>query len=72
MCITGPSAKLVQFAFKIQPGAVETFGIVCALETDAELKILRRYQCDRLQGFLFSKPLPAKDFEALLQSGKKL
>jgi EAL domain-containing protein (putative c-di-GMP-specific phosphodiesterase class I) len=26
--------------------------------------------CDRMQGFLFSRPLPATEFEALLESAK--
>jgi EAL domain-containing protein (putative c-di-GMP-specific phosphodiesterase class I) len=28
--------------------------------------------CDMLQGYLFSKPLPAEEFAALLRSNKKL
>jgi EAL domain-containing protein (putative c-di-GMP-specific phosphodiesterase class I) len=42
------------------------------VETEAELAILRKHHCDRMQGFLFSRPIPAKDFEALLRSGKTL
>jgi len=42
------------------------------VETEAELAILRRHQCDRMQGYFFSKPLPAAEIEALLRSGKSL
>jgi len=33
------------------------------IETDDQLDILSRYQCDEFQGFYFSKPLPAEEFE---------
>ena len=42
------------------------------VETVAELEILRKHQCNRMQGFFFSKPLPALEFESLLRSGKTL
>ena len=42
------------------------------VETATELEILRKHQCNRMQGFYFSKPLAAADFEALLRSGKTL
>jgi diguanylate cyclase (GGDEF)-like protein len=36
------------------------------VETDKQLDFLRRLGCDEWQGYLFSKPLPSADFEALL------
>lgn len=42
------------------------------VETDAELAFLRQQQCDDMQGFLFSRPLPAAEFERLLVVGKQL
>ena len=42
------------------------------VETEEQLAVMRRLQCDEMQGFLFSKPLPAAQFEALLRSGKRL
>jgi diguanylate cyclase (GGDEF)-like protein/PAS domain S-box-containing protein len=36
------------------------------VETDDQLAILRQYGCDLMQGYLFSKPLPAQDFAAML------
>ncbi|MEM8721747.1 MAG: EAL domain-containing protein [Cyanobacteria bacterium P01_G01_bin.39] len=38
------------------------------IETEAELNFLRNAQCDMGQGFLFSRPLPAKEFYKLLTS----
>jgi diguanylate cyclase len=36
------------------------------VETQAELDILREYNCDLIQGYFFSKALPAIGFESLL------
>uniref|UniRef100_UPI0027387BF0 putative bifunctional diguanylate cyclase/phosphodiesterase n=1 Tax=Stenotrophomonas sp. YIM B06876 TaxID=3060211 RepID=UPI0027387BF0 len=38
------------------------------VETEGQLAFLREQGCDEGQGYLFSRPLPAKDFEALLRS----
>ncbi|GEM_PF-498088 len=42
------------------------------VETASELQFLRAQGCDAMQGYYFSKPLPARDFEALLRSGRRL
>jgi EAL domain-containing protein (putative c-di-GMP-specific phosphodiesterase class I) len=36
------------------------------VELEEQLAYLRDHNCDQIQGFLFSKPLPAKEFEALV------
>jgi EAL domain-containing protein (putative c-di-GMP-specific phosphodiesterase class I)/CheY-like chemotaxis protein len=36
------------------------------VETEAELNFLRKCQCDEIQGFLFSRPLNAKEFYKLV------
>jgi EAL domain-containing protein (putative c-di-GMP-specific phosphodiesterase class I) len=33
------------------------------VETIGQLTFLREHSCDRLQGFLFSRPMPAENFE---------
>ncbi|MDJ0744650.1 MAG: EAL domain-containing protein [Xenococcaceae cyanobacterium MO_167.B27] len=38
------------------------------VETEAELNCLKQCQCDEIQGFLFSRPLNAKDFQKLVMS----
>ncbi|WP_013324043.1 EAL domain-containing response regulator [Gloeothece verrucosa] len=35
------------------------------VETKPELSFLKTYNCDEIQGFLFSRPLPASEFERL-------
>jgi diguanylate cyclase (GGDEF)-like protein/PAS domain S-box-containing protein len=42
------------------------------VETPEQLDFLRRHGCDGIQGYLFSRPLPAEEITRLLQSGKKL
>jgi len=40
------------------------------VETEAQLSFLRKLGCDEMQGFLFSKPLPAEQFATLLNTGQ--
>jgi EAL domain-containing protein (putative c-di-GMP-specific phosphodiesterase class I) len=42
------------------------------IETTAELNVLRQYQCDIIQGYLFSRPLPSQEFQVLVESNKSL
>lgn len=37
------------------------------VENDAQLALLRNYGCDEIQGYLFSRPLPADEFSALYE-----
>ena len=38
------------------------------VETEAQAQLLRLLRCDEVQGFLFSKPIAAKDLEELLKA----
>ncbi|EWH01634.1 EAL domain-containing protein [Halomonas sp. BC04] len=42
------------------------------VETQAQAATLRRHCCDQLQGYLFSRPLPARELEALLKEGRRM
>lgn len=42
------------------------------VETEAELAFVCQHQCDGMQGYLFSRPVPAWDFEQLLLARKSL
>ncbi|WP_138505126.1 EAL domain-containing response regulator [Nostoc sp. PA-18-2419] len=42
------------------------------VETEAELAFLRQHKCNFMQGFLFSRPLPAAEFENFLLTNKCL
>ena len=37
------------------------------VETEEQVAFLREHHCDEMQGYYFSKPLPAKEFASLLQ-----
>ena len=42
------------------------------VETEGQLAFLREQGCDEVQGYYFSKPLPAEQFEAFVRSKDKL
>lgn len=42
------------------------------VETEAQASFLRSRRCDAIQGYLFSRPLPAEDFTPLLLNDKQL
>ncbi|WP_124748934.1 EAL domain-containing protein [Alteromonas facilis] len=42
------------------------------VEQEKQLSILRRYDCEMIQGYLYSKPLSAEKFEKLLRENQKL
>lgn len=42
------------------------------VETEAQLELLRGHGCDQMQGYLFSPALPAAEFTALVQEGRRL
>ena len=42
------------------------------VETEAQTEFLRACQCDGIQGYYFSKPVPAEEFAKLLQEGRTM
>lgn len=42
------------------------------VETESQLNYLSAHYCDEIQGYFFSKPLPAPEFEKLLREKKQL
>jgi diguanylate cyclase (GGDEF)-like protein/PAS domain S-box-containing protein len=42
------------------------------VETAGQLAYLRSHGCDEIQGYFFSRPLPADEFEALLREDRQL
>jgi EAL domain-containing protein (putative c-di-GMP-specific phosphodiesterase class I) len=42
------------------------------VETDAQAAFLRDAGCERMQGFLFSRPVPPAEFAALLRAARRL
>lgn len=42
------------------------------VETEGQANYLRQHRCDEMQGYYFSRPLPAADFELLLKQRRTL
>ncbi len=42
------------------------------VESEAQLRFLRKHRCDEMQGYYFSRPLATEDFSVLLREGRKL
>ncbi len=42
------------------------------VETAEQLAFVREQGCDRMQGYLFSRPLPASNIEGLVRGGQEL
>jgi EAL domain-containing protein (putative c-di-GMP-specific phosphodiesterase class I) len=42
------------------------------VETEAQIAFLNRHGCDEIQGYYFSRPIPAAAFAVLLSSDKQL
>ena len=43
-------------------------GVICeGVETKSQAEFLLKLGCNNAQGFLYSKPLPKEEFEALMQ-----
>ena len=59
-------AELVRTA--VQLGRNLDMGVIAeGVETSEELELLNRMGCDLIQGYIFSKPLPADQIEDLLR-----
>jgi diguanylate cyclase (GGDEF)-like protein/PAS domain S-box-containing protein len=42
------------------------------VETESQYRFLLLNRCDEMQGYFFSKPVPAQEMEAMLRAGKRL
>ncbi|HEX2568492.1 MAG TPA: EAL domain-containing protein [Polyangia bacterium] len=60
-------AAIIQMAHSIGLSVIAE-----GVESTEELDFLVRQGCDEIQGYLFSKPLPLKDFETLLAENRYL
>ncbi|MDJ0715060.1 MAG: EAL domain-containing protein [Prochloraceae cyanobacterium] len=68
---TNPTNDAITKSFIEMSNLLGLRTIAEGIETEAELAILRKHQCDEIQGYLFSPPLPAAEFEKLLSSSKQ-
>lgn len=70
--VTDPGAatiatSVIALAHRMRLGVVAE-----GVETEAQAGYLRQNGCDQMQGYLFSKPVPAEEFAELVRQGKTL
>jgi len=69
---TDPNNAAITTAIISMAGSLELKVIAEGVETLAQLNFLRTHGCDAMQGYYFSKPLPAAALAALLAENKHL
>lgn len=67
-----PNSAAIALAIISLSHGLKMLCIAEGVETEAQLNFLRLRDCDEMQGFYFSKALPAEEFEALLRESRKL
>jgi EAL domain-containing protein (putative c-di-GMP-specific phosphodiesterase class I) len=71
--MTTSSEKLAIVSAVISLGHALDMKIVAeGVETEEQSKLLRLINCDEMQGYLFSRPVPLERIEALLADGGRL
>lgn len=65
----GGSMRMIEVIIDIA-GFLGVPSIAEGVETEEQMKALRMMGCDIVQGFYFSKPVPAEEFEHFLSEGK--
>lgn len=69
---TDPDGAIIALTIIRMAHSLKLDVIAEGVETEAQLAYLRRHRCDQMQGYLFSRPLPALDMARLLLEGTSL
>ena len=69
---TDPNSAAIALAVISLAHSLKLSAIAEGVETEAQLNFLRARGCDEMQGFHFSRPVPAADFGRLLRERRKL
>jgi diguanylate cyclase (GGDEF)-like protein len=64
--ITNPSDAKIVKAIIAMGNILDLNVIAKGVETEAQLELLKQYGCPAFQGYLFSRPLPVDQFQALV------
>ena len=70
--VTDPDDAALVMAIIGMAHALRIQTLAEGVETEAQLDFLRKHRCDAMQGYYFSKPLPAEDIAALLKENRRL
>jgi len=69
---TDPDNKAIASAIIAMASSLHLNVLAEGVETDEQLAFLRAQGCNEIQGFSFSHPLPAEEFERLLREGRHM
>jgi EAL domain-containing protein (putative c-di-GMP-specific phosphodiesterase class I) len=69
---TDPDSAAISTAIVQMAHCLKLKVIAEGVETVDQLEFLRSLKCDEIQGFLFSRPLPAEQIASLLREGRML
>lgn len=69
---TDPDNKAIASAIIAMASSLRLNVLAEGVETDEQLAFLRAQGCNEIQGFCFSHPLPAQEFEQLLRDGRQM
>ncbi|HJV03302.1 MAG TPA: EAL domain-containing protein [Burkholderiaceae bacterium] len=69
---TNPNDAAIALAIISMAHSLKLRVIAEGVESRPQLEYLRRNRCDEMQGFYFSRPLPAAEMGALVEAGKGL
>ena len=61
---------VMKYAMDICTALPQTRSLAEGIENARQLELLRKYRCERGQGYFFSKPMPTEDFCDLLREDK--
>ena len=66
---TNPEDAAIAAAIVAMAHSLHLRVVAEGVETRGQLDVMRSLHCDEIQGYYFSQPVPADDFEALLRNG---
>jgi EAL domain-containing protein (putative c-di-GMP-specific phosphodiesterase class I) len=69
---TDPDNTAITMAIIAMAHSLKLKVIAEGVETEEQLAFLHSHQCDEIQGYLFSRPVPAEAFTQLLREGRHL
>ena len=70
--VTDPDDAAITLAVISLAHSLKLKVVAEGVETEAQLDLLALYGCDQMQGYYFSKPVPAANLESMLREGRRL